>query len=452
MTAIDATSEVFMTAFRALPKKVREAVVGKMLSDKEFREDLMDAALIEQRRGGGIMRTRYALTFFLLLAAIVVFSSVPVSAKDSIRFGYSMALTGVLSPNAQGPVEAYAVWHETVNKRGGIFVREEGKKLPVEMVFNDDQSEPDRAVRTYEKLITQDKVDLILPPIATPNHFAVAPLAAKYKIPLVGSTASSVKLRDMKNDWFWFISYMPDAQARAVADFLRDLKIKTVAVAYLQEMFPKENLQFLEPYLKEAGINVVVLKDYPTAEKDLKTLLSQIKANNPEAVIYLSYPSDTFTIVTQSQELGLNPKFMFNLIGPFVVAFKPKFGPAVEGIAGMGNWSPKQKTFGNKEFVDAFQAKYKKLPDPTLSTLAYMACQIMEQAIEKAGSLDRQKLRDYIAANEFQTVQGTVKFQGSENIKAVAGILQWQQGVTEVIWPKSIATAKPLYPKPAWPK
>jgi branched-chain amino acid transport system substrate-binding protein len=398
------------------------------------------------------MRARFVFCFFLVLSAAIVFSSGPVSAKDSIKFGYSIALTGVLSANAEGVVETYAVWKELVNKKGGIFVKEEGKKLPVDMVFYDDQSEPGTAVRIYEKLITQDKVDLILPPAATPTHFAVAPLAAKYKIPLVGGTAASVKFREMKNDWFWFVSWMADGQARALVDLLTDLKVKTVAVAYLQEIFPKENLQFLEPYLKQAGIDVVLLKDYPVAEKDLKTLLSQIKAKNPDAVIYLSYPADTFTIITQSQEVGLNPKFMFNLIGPATIVFKPKFGPAVEGISAMGNWNPKLKTFGNKEFVDAFQVKYKKMPDALNSTLGYMPCQIMEQAIEKVGSLDRQKLRDYIAANEFQTIQGTVKFQGSENIKAVAGILQWQNGANEVIWPKSIATAKPLYPKPAWPK
>ncbi|MGD0237318.1 MAG: amino acid ABC transporter substrate-binding protein [Syntrophorhabdales bacterium] len=398
------------------------------------------------------MRTRYALALFLVLVGFVVFSSVPASAKDSIRFGYSIALTGVLSPNAEGVVEAYAVWHELVNKRGGIYVKEEGKKLPVEMVFYDDQSEPGTAVRIYEKLITQDKVDLILPPCSTDVHFGVAPLAQKYKIPLVGGTAASVKLRELKNDWFWFVSWMPDWQERAVVDLLKDLQIKTVAVAYLQQIFPKENLQTLEPALKEAGINLLLLKDYPVAEKDLKTLLSQIKAKNPEAAVFLSYPADTFTIVTQAQEVGLNPKFMFNLIGPAAIAFKPKFGPAVEGIACMGNWSPKMNTFGNKEFVDAFQAKYKKLPDAVNSSLAYMPCQIMEQAIEKVGSLDRKKLRDYIAAHEFQTVEGPVKFQGSENIKAVSGILQWQKGALEVIWPKNIATAKPMFPKPAWPK
>jgi len=398
------------------------------------------------------MRTRYAWALILVLVGFIVFFSVPASAKDSIKFGYSIALTGVLSPNAAGVVEVYAAWHELINKKGGIFVKELGKKLPVEMVFYDDQSEPGTAVRIYEKLITQDKVDLILPPVSTDVHFAVAPLAAKYKIPLVGGTAASVKLRDLKNDWFWFVSWMPDWQERAVADFLKDVGIKNVAIAYLQQIFPKENLEALEPALKEAKIDVVFLKDYPVAEKDLKTLLSQIKGKNPEAALFLSYPADTFTIVTQAQEVGLNPKFMFNLVGPAAVAFQPKFGPAVEGIACMGNWSPKQNHFGNKEFVDAYQAKYKKLPDAVNGSLAVMPCQIMEQAIEKVGSLDRQKLRDYIAANEFQTVQGPVKFKGSENIKAISGILQWQKGVLEVIWPKSVATAKPMLPKPAWPK
>jgi branched-chain amino acid transport system substrate-binding protein len=399
------------------------------------------------------MRKRYLLSLPFVLAAIVVFFCAPASAKDSIRLGYSMSLTGVFSPNAAGQVEAYAVWSELVNKKGGIYVKEYGKKLPVEMVFYDDQSDPGTAVRIYEKLITQDKVDLVLSPANTPIHFAVAPLAQKYKIPLVGSTAASVKLREIKNDWFWFITAsMPDWQERALVDLLKDLNIKTVAIAYLQEIFPKENLQFLEPYLKEAGIKVELLKDYPVAEKDLKTLLSQIKDKNPDAAIYLSYPVDTFTIVTQSQEVGLNPKFMFNLVGPATVVFKPKFGQAVEGISTMGNWSPKMKTFGNKEFVDAVEAKYKKVPDALNGSLGYMACQIVEQAIEKAGTLDRKKLRDYIATATFQTVQGPVKFKGSENIKAVAGIAQWQNGDLEVIWPKSIATAKPMYPKPAWPK
>jgi branched-chain amino acid transport system substrate-binding protein len=398
------------------------------------------------------MQKRVAILAVCLISVALFGSSSRASAKDVITFGYSIALTGVLSAGAQGEQGAYSVWEDLVNKKGGIYVKEYGKKLPVKLVFYDDQSETATSVRIYEKLITQDKVDLILSPYATPAHFAVAPLAQKYKIPLVGGTAASVKLREIKNDWFWFVTAcMPDRQARALVDLLQDLKVKTVAIAYLQEIFPRENLQFLEPDLKKAGITISLLKDYPMGEQDLKNLLAQIKAKNPDAVIFLSYPGDTFTIVTQAQEVGLNPKFFFGLVGPATTAFKPKFGAVVEGISAMGSWSPKMKTFGNKEFVDAFTAKYKQMPDALDSTLGYVVCQVMEQAVEKVGSLDRQKLRDYIAANEFRSILGPVKFQGSENAKAVAGVLQWQKGDLEVIWPKSIATAKPLYPKPAWP-
>ena len=255
---------------------------------------------------------------------------------------------------------------------GAEFARQMDRGMELYLKLNPDQVKPytitiikrdskapsgaDAKIAVQE-LLTQDKVDLLLPPWGTPTHFAVAPLAQKYKVPIVGGTAASVKLREMKNDWFWFVSWMPDVQERALVDLLKDLKVKTAAVAYLQEIFPKENLQFLEPYLKEAGISIALLKDYPVAEKDLKTLLSQIKAKSPDAVICLSYPSDTLTIVTQAQEVGLNPKLMFNLVGPATIAFKPKFGPAVEGITGMGNWSAKMKTFGNKEFVDSVEAR-----------------------------------------------------------------------------------------------
>ncbi len=376
-----------------------------------------------------------------------------VSAKDAIRLGYSIALTGAYSAGAQGQVEAYAVWEEIINKKGGIFVKEEGKRLPVKMVFYDDQSEPGTAARIYEKLLTEDKVDLILPPNNSTIHFAVAPVSQKYKVPLVCGTASSIKLRSVKNEWlFYATSCMPDRQSRALVDMLVDLKVKTATIALPQEMFPREQLQFTEPYLKQAGIEILLVKDYPVAEKDLKTLLSQIKAKNPDAAIFLSYPGDTFTVVTQAQEVGLNPKFMFNLVGTAARSFQPKFGAAAEGIAGMGNWSPKMNTYGNKEFVEVYQAKYKNLPDALNSVEGYKPLQVMEQAIEKAGTLNKDKVRECIQNNEFGVVDGTVKFTGRENLAAVSGILQWQKGSMEVIWPKNIATAKPLYPKPAWPK
>lgn len=398
-------------------------------------------------------RVQILIVSFIFIVGLFCLPLPQASAKDSMTVGFSMSLTGKYAPGAVGQMQSYQLWEETVNKQGGIYVKKYGKKLPVKLVYYDDKSGTGTAVRVYEKLITADKVDVVLSPYGTAIHFAVAPMAERYKVPIVGSTAASVKFRDIKTRYFWFItSCLADRQMQALVDLLKHLEVKSVAIIYAQELFPRENLQFLDPYVKEAGFNVLLRKDYPMGAKDLTTLLSQVKGKNPEAVIALCYPAGAFTITTQAQEVGLNPKFFFELVGPAVVVFGPKFGAATEGIATMGHWSPKGKWPGAKDFYDRYVAKFNKKPDYLNSVLAYTSCQILQQAIEKVGSFDWNKLRDYIANSEFQTINGPIKFTGTENMRTPSMILQWQKGELEIVWPEATATAKPLYPKPVWPK
>lgn len=372
------------------------------------------------------------------------------SAKDVITIGFAMNLTGREAPQAAGHMQAYELWAEMVNEKGGLHIPEYGKRIPVKFVYYDSKSEPATAVRIYEKLINEDKVDVIFTPQGTSSHFAIAPLAEKYKIPMVGSTAASVKIRDLKTRYFWFTSPLADRYMRALVDLVKSVGAKSVAIIYAQELFPRENLQFLDPYVKQAGLEVVVHKDYPVGEKDLTSLLAEIKTKGPDAVLALCYVPGSFTMTTQAQEIGLNPKLFYQLIGPAVVAYEPKFGAAADGIACMGHWSPKLKFPGAKEFYDRFVAKFNVKPDYLNSVLAFIAAQVMQQAIEKVG-LDREKLRDAIAGNEFQTINGTIRYEGVES--TIPGmVLQYQQGEKEIIWPPEHATAKPLYPKPAWPK
>lgn len=404
------------------------------------------------------MKNRTVSAAIVMVSVILAasFALLPIqqaSAKDFITFGFSMALTGRYAPNAAGQMEAYQLWEETINKKGGLYVKKYGKKLPVKLVYYDDKSSAETSVRIYEKLLTEDKVDLLLSPCTTTIHFAIAPLAAKYRVPIVGSTAASMKLREIKNPYFWFVSNaMPDRQMRALVELLEYLKIKDIAVIYAQELFPREQLQELDPYLKEGRFNVLLKKDYPVGEKDMTTLLSEVKSKNPEALVALCYPAGAFTMTTQAQEVGLNPKFLFELIGPAVLAFGPKFGAATEGITMMGEWSPHVKWPGAKEYLEGYKAKFKKKPDVLNSIDGYISCQVMEQAIEKTGSLDREKLRDYIAKNKFMTIVGPVAFTGSENLGTSSKILQWQKGEIDIVWPLKDATAKTLYPKPPWPK
>lgn len=374
-------------------------------------------------------------------------------AKDKIRIGFSMSLTGIYAPAAEGEMQAYQLWLEDVNKKGGIFVKELNKRIPAEFVYYDDASSTDTAVKVYEKLITSDKVDLLLGPYGTTNHFAVVATAEKYKAPIVGSTASSLKIRELGAKYIWFpTSAIPDRQMEALVGLLASQKkeIKTVSIIYLQELYPRENLQFLEPKLKEAGLDVVLKKDYPMGVKDLTPLLAEAKTKNPDAAIFLCYAADSFVITSQAKEVGFNPKFMFELVGPAAVAFGPKFGSDAEGIATMGHWSPKGKWPGAKDFLDRYVAKWKKKPDYLNSVLGYMAGQILEQAVEKTGTLNWEKIREAISTQEFMTINGSVSFTGPENRRTPSMILQWQKGDLEIVWPSETATAKPLIPKPAW--
>ena len=401
------------------------------------------------------MKRRRKHVFFIATAIVLLFFgfAAPIQAKDSIRLGFSVSLTGIYSQAAVSQINAYQVWEEQINEQGGIFVKDLNKKLPVEFVYYDDKSTPETAVKVYEKLITQDKVDLVLTPWGTTIHFAVAPLAEKYRIPMVGTTAASVKLRDIKSKYFWFItSAIPDKQMKALVDLLKSLKIEKVAIIYVQDLFPRENLQFLEPELKNAKIETVLLKDYPIGVKDLTTLLSEVKAKKPQAVIALSYPADSFLITGQAQGVLLNAGFFFELVGPSIAAFGQAFGPATDGITTMGHWSPKRPWPGAKEFEERYVQKWKMRPDYLDSVLAYMGCEIIQEAIEKAGTLDREKIKDIIAGSEFATINGPIRFSGTENQVTPSMILQYQKGDLEIIWPPEVATAKVLHPKPDWPK
>ena len=149
---------------------------------------------------------------------------------------------------------------------------------------------------------------------------------------------------------------------------------------------------------------------------------------------------------------GFKSKILLHARGSSFRCLWAKIWGSTEGICTFGHWSPKAPWPGAKEFHDNYVAKFKVKPDYLNSSLAYVACQIVEQAVERAGTLNWEKIRDVIAKDEFSTINGPIKFTGSENLRTPYMVLQWQKEEIEIVWPPEVATAKPLYPKPPWPK
>lgn len=381
-------------------------------------------------------------------AALIFAGSAGAQADKPVRLGFSMARTGMLANATPSQMNTYELWREQVNARGGMDVG--GVKRKVEFVVYDDQSKPEQAVRIYEKLITDDKVDLLLAPWGTPFHIAIAPVLEKYKFPMVGNTAASVSLRQVKPGYIWFpTSAIPDRLGAELAALLKSQNVKSVAVLANVLPFTKEIKNYLEPELKKAGIEIKMSAEYPPDIKDMTSMLTQVKTANPDAVLALAYPGDSVLYAKQAKELGLPQRFQFVAIGPSDAFFPKAVGAAsADGVVTIAHWTPRAEWQGSQAFYDAYVKKYGEDPDFLNSALAWMSLQILETAVAKHG-LDKEAIRDMISKQTFDTINGKVKFEGVQNVITPPAFVQYQKGKLQLIWPASIATGS-FEPKKGW--
>ena len=366
-----------------------------------------------------------------------------------VRIGYAMSRTGPWTPGAQVSQEPnYLLWAEQVNAAGGLSVK--GVKRPIELTSSDDRSEIETCVRSYQKLMGSDKVDLILPPWGSNANFAVAPLAQRFGYPMLAPTALSRKLIDMNLPFFFSLLQQPDRMMGALVDMLTASGVKSIAIVYMDDLFGLENFAALNNALKKTSIQVLERKSYPLGVKDLSPVLRTLKDLNPDAFIGITYPPDTILASKQAKEVGFNPKFFYASVGTAFQVYKNVITPAgAEGVLGMGSWNSKTSA-GAKAYFDAHTKKFAgKEPDRWASGHTWAGLQILQAAVEKVG-LDRKAIRDYVANGTHATIVGEMKFTGSENTATPGSVGQWQNGEFEIVWPTAMATAKLNAAKPAW--
>jgi len=365
-----------------------------------------------------------------------------------VRIGYAISRTGPWTGGAQVSQEPnYLLWAEQQNAAGGLDVN--GVKRRIELISSDDRSDTETVVRTYEKLMGSDKVDLVLPPWGSNANFAVAPLANRFQYPFLAPTALSRRLIEMKLPYFFSLLQQPAPMTNALVEMLKANGAKTVACIYVDDLFGLENYAALKVALQGTGIQLIEDKSYPGGVKDLSPVLRSIKDKNPDAFIGFTYPPDTILASRQSKEVGFNPKFFYASVGTAFQLYKNVMTPAgAEGVLGMGSWNSKTSA-GAKAYFDAHTQKFGKEPDRWASGACWAGLEILTNAV-KANGLDRKAIRDYVANTTHKTILGDIRFQGSENVGTPGSVGQWQNGEFEVVWPQKIATAKLNPVKPAW--
>ena len=290
-------------------------------------------------------------------------------------------------------------------------------------------------MRTYEKLMGSDKVDLVLPPWGSNANFAVAPLANRFGYPFLAPTALSRRLIEMKLPYFFLLLQQPKPMMDALVDMLKANGAKTMAVIYVDDLFGLENYAALKVALQGSGITIVEDKSYPLGVKDLAPVLRSMKDKDPDAFVGLTYPPDTILASRQSKEIGFNPKFFYASVGTAFQLYRNVMAAGAEGVLGMGSWNAKTSPARRPTSTPTSRSSSKE-PDRWASGACWAGLEILTAAVAKAG-LDRKAIRDYVAGTEHDTILGKIRFVGSENVGTPGAVSQWQKGEFEVVWPKA---------------
>jgi branched-chain amino acid transport system substrate-binding protein len=399
----------------------------------------------------------------VMLFALLVAFPLAANAKDKIIIGASRPLSGPLAffeANAFGPL--YKMWVKEVNAKGGIYVKEYGKKLPVEMLVYDDKSDMGTMTRLLDKLILEDKVDFVFPPCSTAFLFAAGAVTNRHGYILMGAEGGATTIEQMLPAmpyFFGLLNFSDWNQIPVLADILAEAGAKTAAVMFIQDLHGIEYAGVAAREFDRVGIKVVLTKSAPPDIKDVSPILKEAQKLNADVFCCFCYPDTVFLTTGTAQAIGYNPKaFLFGPGGNFEV-YKKIFGEEViEGVMGEGAWNEKSSR-GAKKFVEKFSARYSRDIIDWWGHWFYVAgLEMFQQAIEKAGTLNQKKVRDVLATEKFNTSLGKVWFTmfgdgGGLLAKEChpGEIGQWQKGIFEVVGPKDKRTAKFIYPKRPFP-
>lgn len=388
-----------------------------------------------------------------LTAALGIFPPTA-DAQEKIRIGYAISKTG---PYAGGAgittLPNYELWVKDVNAAGGIKLGD--KKLPIEIVEYDDRSSSEEAVKAIERLANQDKVDFILAPWGTGLNLAVGPTLNRLGYPHLAVTSVTDKAPELAKRWsnatFWLGT---SAQiSEALAGLLGKLKGEgkiggTIAMVSIADQFGIELSAAAREAFKKQGFTLGYDKTYPMGTQDLQPLLKDAVASNPDTFIAFSYPPDTIALTEQAQLLKFNPKIFYVGVGTAFPLYKGKFAANSDGVMGIGGWNADSPQL--KDYLARHKTATGKEPDRWASSITYASLQVLQQAIEKVGKVDRAAVAAEIRAGTFETIIGKVKLKDGL-LQEVWSVGQWQNGEFYALAPTSQPGARAaVVPKPQW--
>jgi branched-chain amino acid transport system substrate-binding protein len=390
------------------------------------------------------------MTFKMLLTALLLAAGSLAHAQSTIRIGAPLALTGGLADEGKKQQVAYDMWLKRVNAAGGINVG--GKKVKVELVSYDYQSDEKRAQQMAEKLITQDKVDFLTAPFGSGHTKVVAGVAERYGVPVMASVASSESVFNQGYKYL-FGTLAPNGGLvdAMITTFTAQMpSVKKIAILGREDVFPRSMAVTMKEHAEKAGLKVVHNELYPVGALDHSASMSRIKASGAEWIYITGYTKDLILARKQMADLGVTAPIITMITGPAYQEFIDGLGPLANNVSSASWWHQSSQyksadVFGStKAFYDEFVAREKHDPDYVHASSA-AALIALQMAIEKAGTADKAKVRDTLATLDVQTFYGPIKFGANGmNTGRDLPIIQVQSGKVAVLFPQAVKQANLL--------
>lgn len=372
---------------------------------------------------------------------------------DTITIGAAVSLSGQLSREGTDTRRGYEMWLDYVNEQGGIEV--DGTRHPVEIKFYDDESDSEQVTLLTEKLITEDEAVAILGPYSSGLTQAASAISERRQVPMVEANGASEAI--FERDFKYVFGVLTPGQnyTKAAIEKAASLGAKTAVVAYEDDSFAIEVADGAKKWLEENDIELLASESYPLDVADVSSIVTQFSALKPDLFVGGGHFNDAVLFVRQAKDLGFNPGAFILTVGPSNPTFVEEIGADAEYVWGATQWEPgfayEGEAFGTAaEYAEAYEAKHGARPSyqAAESTAAGL---VLQDAIERAGSLDPKDIRDALAETDLETFYGPIHFDetGKNDVKPM-GAIQILDGEIVTIAPDDVAAKEPVYPAPPW--
>lgn len=392
------------------------------------------------------------LTLALTVGVPGVASAKIGSCTDPIVLGTTLSETGPFSTLTDQWRQMTEIFFEELNKDGGIMVKSCNKKLPVKIVIYDDQSNPSTAVSLYEKMATVDNVDFFVGPDWTSLGLPVPTVSEKHQIPLVASNVATPAAYQRGFKYMWGTPYpVVPLWSERYFDMLDKVNPKPKSIFFVTHDNPvmKAIADVWSKKAEAKGLKIIGSEVFPADMKDFSAIVLKIRAARPDIVYIASFDNVSGPLVQQMRQQRIKAMDVHHTM--LTGALARQVGKDLEGVTGELAWYPGIKGPYSELVTRVLERAKVDMFETIFSMGRIGAYLVMTQAIERAGAVDREKVREVLTKGTFQAPPGDIVFD-DKGFATTNGAftIQMQGGKVVVVWPESAATGKLIWPSPSW--